>query len=185
MPNEFDIAPARRCLVHAYVECRVRGGAWWLYAHPILPRHEYLPPLLVGAGVTLVAALANGVSTTPWTSSEGVSSFLNFLGNELLGVVGVSFLGMLIAVLTRSAAVAVSISLAYALVAEPLIEMLWPDGAQWLPIHIFGYLPGVSSPMSYGPAPMGYGSDLVVALLYMVGCIVVGFAAFRVMDITA
>jgi hypothetical protein len=37
--------------VHAYVECRVRGGAWWLYAHPALPRDEFLPPLLVGAGV--------------------------------------------------------------------------------------------------------------------------------------
>jgi hypothetical protein len=39
--------------------------------------------------------------------------------------------------------------------------------------------------MSYGPAPMGYGADLLVALLYMAGFIVVGFASFRVMDITA
>lgn len=51
MPNETDLAPARRCVVHAYVECRVRGGTWWLYARPLLPRDEYLPPLLVGAGI--------------------------------------------------------------------------------------------------------------------------------------
>jgi hypothetical protein len=51
MPNEVETATAWRCIVHAYVECRVRGGTWWLYAHPALPRDEYLPPLLVGASV--------------------------------------------------------------------------------------------------------------------------------------
>lgn len=43
--------PRWRCEVHAYVECRVRGGAWWLYAHPVLPADSAIPPLLVGAGV--------------------------------------------------------------------------------------------------------------------------------------
>ena len=47
MPND----PRWRCEVHAYVECRVRGGAWWLYAHPTLPTDSALPQLLVGAGV--------------------------------------------------------------------------------------------------------------------------------------
>jgi len=51
MPNAMESDPTWRCIVHAYVECRVRGGAWWLYAHPTLPRDEFLPPLLVGAGV--------------------------------------------------------------------------------------------------------------------------------------
>ena len=51
MPNENEAAPAWRCAIHAYVECRVRGGAWWLYARPALPRDDYLPPLLVGASV--------------------------------------------------------------------------------------------------------------------------------------
>lgn len=39
-----------RCIVHAYVECRSRGGAWWLYASPTLPPDEELAALLVGAG---------------------------------------------------------------------------------------------------------------------------------------
>lgn len=51
MPNELDAGASWRCIVHAYVECRVRGGTWWLYAHPMLPRDEHLPPLLVGATV--------------------------------------------------------------------------------------------------------------------------------------
>jgi hypothetical protein len=39
------------CVVHAYVECRTRGGAWWLYAKPTLPPDDELAALLVGAGV--------------------------------------------------------------------------------------------------------------------------------------
>ena len=49
MPNETEAASGWRALVHAYVECRVRGGSWWLYAHPTLPRDDSLPPLLVGS----------------------------------------------------------------------------------------------------------------------------------------
>jgi hypothetical protein len=112
--------------------------------------------MLIGVGVILTAARSQGISTVPWTSSEGVGSFLNHLGNGLLGIAGVGLLGMLIAVLTRSAA-AVGISLVCVHVGETLIAMVWPDGAQWLPVHIFSYLPGVSSPMSSGiyrvPAP--------------------------------
>ena len=43
--------PRWRCEVHAYVECRVRGGSWWLYAKPTLPLESGIPPLLIGAGV--------------------------------------------------------------------------------------------------------------------------------------
>ena len=43
--------PRWRCEVHAYVECRVRGGSWWLYAKPTLPQESGIPPLLIGAGV--------------------------------------------------------------------------------------------------------------------------------------
>lgn len=43
--------PRWRCEVHAYVECRVRGGSWWLYAKPNLPLDSGIPPLLIGAAV--------------------------------------------------------------------------------------------------------------------------------------
>jgi len=51
MHNDSRTEASWRCVVHAYVECRVRGGTWWLYAHPTLPPDENLPPLLVGASV--------------------------------------------------------------------------------------------------------------------------------------
>jgi ABC-2 type transport system permease protein len=141
--------------------------------------------LLISAGVILATAQAQGLSTAAWLTSQGVNDFFSFLGNVLLGIVGVSLLGMLIAVVARSAATAVGISLAYVLVAESLIGAVWPDGAQWLPVHLFGYLPGVSSHMGFGPPPMGYTPDLIVALVWMAGFIVVSAAAFRLLDVSA
>jgi len=141
--------------------------------------------LLIGAGVALAAAQSHGISTIPWTSSAGMSAFFSFFGNVLLGLVGVSLLGMLIAVLTRSTGAAIGISLAYALVVEGLVQAVWPDGGQWFPVHLFGYLPGVASPMSYGAPPMGYSSDLIMSLLWMVGFIVVSAVLFRFRDVSA
>lgn len=69
--------------------------------------------LCIGAGVALVAAHAYAISTTAWTSAQGVNNFFSFLDNRLIGIIGFSLLEMLIAVLTRSAAAAVGLSLAY------------------------------------------------------------------------
>ena len=51
MPDAMQKDSTWRCAVHAFVECRVRGGAWWLYARPALPLDDEMPALLVGAGV--------------------------------------------------------------------------------------------------------------------------------------
>src|SRR5262245_15097735 len=56
------------------------------------------------AAVTLPYATSHAVPSAPWTSTAGLAAFAGFWGGELLGLVGVSLLGMLIAVLTRSAA---------------------------------------------------------------------------------
>lgn len=141
--------------------------------------------LLVSAGVIFATTQAHGISTAAWTTSQGVSDFFSYLGNTLLGIVGVSLLGMLIAVVVRSAAAAVGISLAYVLVAESLIGAVWPDGAQWLPVHLFSYLPGLSPHMGFGPPPMGYTPDLIVSLLWMSGLILVSAVLFRWRDVTA
>jgi hypothetical protein len=141
--------------------------------------------MLAGAGMTLAAAQAHGISTAPWTTSDGVNAFVRFFGNDLLSLVGISLLGLFIAVLTRSVGAAVGISLAYVLVVEGLIEAVWPDGAQWFPAHLFGYLQGTASPMSYGVPPMGYTSDLIVALAWMAGLLVASAVLFRWRDVSA
>lgn len=51
MPNDIRNDTSWPCAVHAYVECRVRGAAWWMYAAPVLPPVSLMPALLIDAGV--------------------------------------------------------------------------------------------------------------------------------------
>ena len=63
--------------------------------------------LAISVALILAAAHAQGIQTAAWTSSEGLRTLLSFFGNEVLCLVGISLLGMLIAVLTRSVGAAV------------------------------------------------------------------------------
>lgn len=142
--------------------------------------------LLISAALIIALAHAQGTSTSAWTSSEGIGVFLSFFGNEVICLVGISLLGMMVAVLTRKIAAAVGIALVYVLVPEGLIAMVWREGAEWLPVRVFNYLPGSSVPAAVGPTPpQGYTAALLVALLWMVGFVVVSAVAFRRQDINA
>src|SRR5258706_12897520 len=104
---------------------------------------------------------------------------LAFFGNEVLCLVGVSFLGMLIAVLTRSVGAAVGVALAYVLVREGVIAMVWQEGSRGFPVRVLNFLPGSTFPLAVGPTPpQGYPIAFLVALLWMAGF--VGVSAVRV-----
>ena len=142
--------------------------------------------LTISAALILAAAHAQGISTAAWTSSEGIRVFLSFFSNEVLCLVGISLLGMLIAVLTRSLGAAVGVALAYVLVPEGIIAMAWQDGSKWFPVRVLNFLPGSVFPPSVGPTPpQGYTAALLVALLWMVGFVVVSAVVFRHLDINA
>lgn len=142
---------------------------------------------LVGSSaLILVVAHAQGVQTAAWTSSVGLRDWLAFFGNEVLCLVGISLLGLLIAVLTRSVGVAVGVALAYVLVPEGIVAMVWRQGSQWFPVRVFNFLPGAVLPAAVGPnPPQGYPVALLVALLWMTAFIVGSFVAFHRQDITA
>ena len=142
--------------------------------------------LAISAALILVAAHAQGISTAAWTSSEGMRTFLSFFGNEVLCLIGISLLGMLIAVLARSVGAAVGIALAYVLVPEGAIAMVWQEGSRWFPVRVLNFLPGSTFPSAVGPTPpQGYTVALLVALLWMVGFVVVSAVVFRRQDINA
>ena len=140
--------------------------------------------LVASSVLILITAGAQGVQTGAWTSSAGLSTWLAFFGNELLCLIGVCLLGMLIAVLTRGTAIAVGVSLAYVLVPEGIIAMVWQSGSRWFPIRTFNFLPGSVFPTDVGPTPpQGYAAALLVALLWMTVFVVGSFVAFRRQDI--
>ncbi len=142
--------------------------------------------LAISAALILAAAHAQGISTAAWTSSEGIRTFLSFFGNEVLCLVGISLLGMLIAMLTRSLGAAVGVALAYVLVPEGVIAMAWQDGSKWFPVRVLNFLPGSVFPPAVGPTPpQGYTTALLMALLWMVGFVIVSAVVFRRQDINA
>ena len=122
---------------------------------------------------------------TCWTSTEGLRIFLAFFGNEVLCLVGVSALGMLIAVLTRSVGAAVGIALAYVLVPEGLIAVVWPQGSEWFPIRVFNYIVGATVPAVGPTPPQGYLAALLVAVLWMAGFVAVSAVVFPRQDVNA
>jgi ABC-type transport system involved in multi-copper enzyme maturation permease subunit len=144
--------------------------------------------LTLAVCLALVFAMANaqGIRTAAWTSSEGLGALLAFYSNELLCLVGISLLGMLVAVLTRSVGTAVGVALAYVLVPEGIIAMVWLQGSQWFPVRVFNYLPGSVFPAEVGPTPpQGYPAALLVALLWMIAFAGVSAVVFRRQDIYA
>jgi ABC-type transport system involved in multi-copper enzyme maturation permease subunit len=142
--------------------------------------------LVAGSVLILVLAHAQGVQTDAWTSVSGISAWLAFFGNEVLCLIGICLLGMLIAVLMRGTAIAVGVALAYVLVPEGIIAMVWKSGSQWFPIRTFNLLPGSVFPTDVGPTPpQGYAAALLVALGWMTVFVVLSFVAFRRQDITA
>ena len=50
-----------RWVVHAFVECRARGGRWWLYARPALSLDDHLAALLSGEAVDVDDPVMNGL----------------------------------------------------------------------------------------------------------------------------
>ncbi|BCL78822.1 ABC transporter permease [Ktedonobacteria bacterium brp13] len=142
--------------------------------------------LAISAALIIALAQGQGVQTAAWISAEGMRAFLSFLGNEVLCLVGISLLGMLIAVLTRSVGAAVGVALVYVLVPEGLLAMVWPEGSKWFPVRVFNFLPGSTVPAAVGPTPpQGYTAALLVALLWMTGFIVVSAVVFRRQDVNA
>lgn len=142
--------------------------------------------LVLSSVLILALASAQGVQTATWTSAAGLSAWLAFFGNEVLCLSGVCLLGMLIAVLTRSTGIAVGVALAYVLVPEGIIAMVWNEGSRWFPIRTFNFLPGSVFPPGVGPIPpQGYAAALLVAALWMTIFVVGSFVAFRRQDINA
>ena len=142
--------------------------------------------LLVSAALVIGAARSQDVSTAAWTSAEAIRASLGFAFNEVLCLIGISMLGMLVAVVTRSTGGAVGVALAYVLVPEGLVAMVWLDASQWLPVRVFNYLPGSIMPVGIGPTPpQGYGAALIVALLWMAGFVALSAVVFRRHDVLA
>jgi ABC-type transport system involved in multi-copper enzyme maturation permease subunit len=164
---------------------RLRWLAGKMLALVLFVLLSMLLTLLISSTFILLLAQGQGIPTTAWTSAEGLRIGLSFLGNEVLCLIGVSALGMLIAVLTRSVAASVGISLAYILVVEGIAAVVVPQVIVWFPGRVFNTIVGATVPLVGPRPPQGYLAALVAAVLWIVGFIVVSAIVFPRQDVNA
>ncbi|HYO42967.1 MAG TPA: hypothetical protein VES19_07170 [Candidatus Limnocylindrales bacterium] len=144
--------------------------------------------VLVTAAATTVAAVVNVFAVMPAAGAAGISTAA--WGTDLVPVVASAWtnlflalcvwgvLGLVIAVLARSAAVAISIGVGYVLVVESLVKMVEGAPSDWLLGTTLGAV------ASGGTATVAHGTALALALGYVTLGLVLAVAVFVRRDVT-
>ena len=144
--------------------------------------------VIVTAAATTVAAIVNVFAVMPAAGAAGISTAA--WGTDLVPVVASAWanlflalcvwgvLGLVIAIVARSAAVAVSIGVGYVLVFESLVKMVKDAPSDWLLGTTLGAV------ASGGTATVGYGTALALALGYVTLGMVVAGVVFVRRDVT-
>ena len=149
---------------------------------------KVLALVIVTAVATTVAAAVNVLAVMPAAATAGVDTsawgrdlpavVLGGWLNLFLALIVWGVLGMVIAVLTRSAAVAISAGVGYVLVIESLIRMVADAPSEWLLGSTLGALAGG------GSSSLDYGTALVLALAYVTLGLVLAGVVFARRDVT-
>jgi ABC-2 type transport system permease protein len=144
--------------------------------------------LIMTAAATTVAAIVDVFAVLPAAGAAGISTAA--WGTDLPGVVARAWLdlylalcvwgvlGLVIAVLTRSAAIAIAIGVGYVLVVEPLLKMVSDAASDWLLGSTLSAVAGG------GTASVTYGAALALALGYVTLGLVIAGVAFIRRDVT-
>jgi ABC-2 type transport system permease protein len=144
--------------------------------------------VILTAAATTVAAIVNVFTALPAAGAAGISTAA--WGTDLVVVVGGAWvnlflalcawgaLGLVIATLARSAAVAIAIGIGYVLVVESMIKMLKDVPSDWL----LGTT--LNAVASGGTDAVTYGTALALALGYVTLGLVIAGAVFIRRDVT-
>jgi ABC-type transport system involved in multi-copper enzyme maturation permease subunit len=143
---------------------------------------------ILTAAAATVAAIVNILAVMPAAGAAGISTVA--WGTDLVAVVAGAWvnlylalcawgvLGLVIATLARSAAVAIAIGVGYVLVFESIVKMLKDVPSDWL----FGT--SLNAVASGGTATMAYGTALALALGYVALGLLLAGAVFIRRDVT-
>jgi len=143
---------------------------------------------IVTAGATTVAAVVNVFAVMPAAQAAGLSTaawgtdlpsvVISAWTNLFLALCVWGILGLVIGVLTRSAAVAISIGVGYVLVVESIVKMAKDVPSDWLLGTTLGAV------ASGGMATVAYGTALALALGYVTLGLAVAVIVFVRRDVT-
>ena len=132
---------------------------------------------IVNIFAVLPAAGAAGISTTAW-GTDPIAVIVGAWANLFLALCVWGVLGLAIAVLARSAAVAISIGVGYVLVVESLVKMVKDAPSDWLLGTTLGAV------ASGGTPTVAYGTALALAVGYVTVGLVLAGVVFARRDVT-
>ena len=144
--------------------------------------------MIASVGIGALLAPGAGVDTSAWWTTEGLAAigttYLNITGAVLIpGLIGAA-----IAVLTRSAAIAISVGAAYFILGEALIAGFWDTLGQWGPSAVSNALAvgGTGGEgMMGGAAPViAYGTAAILAVGYGIVSVAVSSTTLARRDVT-
>ena len=123
-------------------------------------------------------AKLEGIPIEAWKTDFASELGKGFFDFTIAGLVW-GLIGLMLAVLTRSSAIAIGIGLGFLLVAEGLISIVAPDARSYLPGGTLDTL------AAGGNDQLAWGAALGLVVLYGVIAATVSLAVFRTRDITS
>jgi ABC-type transport system involved in multi-copper enzyme maturation permease subunit len=146
--------------------------------------------LLVASGIVIVAELAtfvvslvlapgHGIDTATWFSIDGVRAAFGDLGTVMLGVTGWALLGTALAVIFRSAPIALAVGFAWAGPLENIVSRSWSTGNRVFPGRL------LAAVMSGGTTEVGFGRAVTLSLVYAALALVASLVLVTRRDITS
>jgi ABC-type transport system involved in multi-copper enzyme maturation permease subunit len=140
-------------------------------------------------GIGALLAPGAGIDTSAWWTSEGLSvigtTYLNTTGAVLVpGLIGAA-----IAVLTRSAAIAISVGAAYFILGEALVTGFWDTLGRWGPSAVSNALAvggAGGAGMMGGAAPViAYATAVMLAIGYGIVSVAISSTVLARRDVTS
>lgn len=136
----------------------------------------------VAAVVTMLSSLAmapgENISVDAWLSWQGARDVFIGFGNMALATIIWGFIGGVLAIITRSAAISISAGVGFLLIFELLIAQFAEAVGNKLPATVLGSL------ASGGTPTVEYSTALMISLAYGAVCIVVAASIFIKRDVT-
>lgn len=156
--TEYSQGTLRNLLVREPRRVRLLSGTFLALA--LFALIALILAFAVGVAIAFAVGPGKGVDTSAWTSSTGINDTLQSLFHVYLTTLGYGLIGMGLAVLLRSPAVAIGLGVAYALPGEAIINAIWDNGDRWLPVQL------LSAVAHGGTSTTSYGRALLLGALY-------------------
>ena len=180
MGAEYSQGTLRNLLVREPGRWRLVAGK--LVALLLFIAVSALLALGLGVGAGYALAPTHSIDTTSWTSSEGLHSVLTLIGNLGLATLGFAILGLVVALLFRSAAAAVGVAFAWFGIGEQLLVVAYNDLQKVLPGQLLG---AVRAGGTSSPTQISYQYALAGSAIWLVVAIAIGAFLLQRRDITS